>query len=231
MCLLDGRKCPSTISESFKNNRLPCFPLQVSDKSLRPHLPLLTPKTAGTKEPHSIPTGCCSHKDLRVHHHPFKSHSMCFPNIVMSLCWDESQVHASSWDLLPFPFRMLFAKSINCNPNQAELNLPWECGGVSSKTKSVNDMFICAVLLDPRAPFNLLEFPLQAPFFPLPAAFPYFSAAMPFPCRLMDPLLKTYKETQFTTVAFRETVNPIIKKVYLLIKVFHVWNTCLLSSF
>lgn len=195
-----------------------------------PHLPLFSPKTAGTKE-HSVPTGCCSHRDLKVQHHPFKSHSVCFPDITMSLCWNDSQVHASSWDLLLFPFCLLLAKSINCNPNQAELNLPWECGGVSSRTKSVNNMFICAVLLDPRAPFNLLEFSLQAPFFPLPAAFPHFSAAMPFPCWLMDSLVKSYKETQTTMAACRETVNPIIKKVYLLIKVFHIWNKCMSSGF
>jgi len=183
-CLLHGRKSPSTMSEFFKHKRLPCFPLQVSDKSLMPLFSLLSPKTAGTKKC-SIHTGCCSHSDLRAHHHPFKSHSMCFPNITMSLWWDESQVHASSWDLLLFPFCMLFAKSINCNPNQGELNPPWEYGGVFSKTKSVIDL--CAVL-DPRAPFNPLEFRVWAWFFPLPAAFPRFSAAMPFPCWLMDPL-------------------------------------------
>lgn len=209
LCLLGVRKCPSAMSESFKHNGLPHFPLQVSDKCFMPHLPLLSPKPAGTKQ-HSVPTGCCSHRDLRVQHHPFKSHSMCFPNIAMSLCWDESQVHASSWDQLLFPFCMSFAKSINCNPNQAELNLPWECGGVSRKTKSVNDMFVCAVLLDPRTPFNLLQFPLQALFFPLPSALPRFGVAMPFPCWLMDPFLKIYRETWSTTVALRETVNPAI---------------------
>lgn len=209
LCLLDSRIYPGTMSESFKHNRLPCFPLEVSDKSLMPHLLLLSPKTSATKV-RSVPTGCCSHKDLSVQHHPFKSHSMCFPNIAMSLCWDESQVHTSSWDLLLFPFCVLFAKSIHCNPNQAELNLPWGCGGVSSKTKSVNDRFICAVVLDPRAPFNLLEFPLRAPFFPLPAAFPRSHAEMPFPCWLRDPLLKSYKEMWSTAVAVGETVHPII---------------------
>lgn len=229
MCLPNGRKCPSTISESFKHKKLSCLPLQVSDKCLMPPLPLHSSKTAGTREC-SIPTGSCSHMDLRIHHHPFKSHSMCFPNIAMYLCWDESQVQASSWGRVLFPFGMLFAKSINCSPTQAELTMPWVRGGVSSKMKSLNYMFICAVL-DPRSPFNLLEVPLWASFYPLPDVSPYFSAVMPFPSWLMHPLLKRYKATWSTMVAFRETVNPIIKKMYLLIKVFHIWNICLSSSF
>lgn len=132
---------------SLKHYRLPLFSLQEWQV---PHASSCTPfpKQLAQKSiqfPQAVRvTGIQEHSNIPLH--PFKV--LCFSNIAMSLCWDESQVHASSSDLLLFPFCMLFVKSINCNPNQAELNLPWKCSALSNKMKTVNDMFIWAVFLD-----------------------------------------------------------------------------------
>lgn len=147
----------------------------------------------------------------------------------MSLCWDGSQLHASSWDLLLCPFYMLFANSINLQSQ-------------SGRTKPALRMVVFSVRWSQwrirfYVPFFLIlelysihwSFPFKPHFSSsVPAAFPHFDVVMPFPCWLMDLLMKSYKETW---IAFRESFNPITEKVHLLIKVFHIWNICLLSSF
>lgn len=230
MCLPSGRKCPSTISESFKHNKLSCLPLQVSDKCLMPPLPLLPPKTLLAAKSAPFPQAAAVTWISEYTTTPSNPTLRVFQILPRTSAGTRARHKQAAEVECYFPFGCYLPNLLTAIAIRQNSATPWVRGGVSSKMKSVNYMFICAAL-DPRSPFNLLEVPLWASFYPLPDVSAYLSSVMPFPCWLMDPLLRRYKATWSTTVAYRETVNLVIKKIYLLIKVFPIWNICPSSSF